>query len=453
MATQRPITDRSAHQDVYQLVTDRLIEALEGGVIPWRKPWNAEYGQPRNYATGRAYTGINAFLLHVASTGETPFFLTYKQAQALGGHVRKGAKGLPVIYYNTLVKRTPEGPSQDERRIPFIRMYWVFNVADVEGVEIKLPEAAPAPQAAPTPLTAGEAVVKGWAGRPLITYGGSEAFYHPALDYVRVPTLGRFRSAEGYYATLFHELVHSTGHAKRLNRPDLAEALQASSTAYAREELTAEMGAAFLCAQAGLDPTATLTNAAAYIKGWLHRLRDDKKLVIQAASRAQRAAELILGTTPEQGPIGVGEGPGGDDTPPPAAPAGAAQPVPASEGPDSAPASVPVEPLQMEPAPVGPWPAGRPAHGPLLRQWEQLKAQHPDALLLFRVGDSYQAFGTDAVALADVLTLPLVASGGPALYELTGFLAVELDLFLPRLTRAGYRVAVCDQLESPLRPE
>ncbi|MBC6612427.1 DUF1738 domain-containing protein [Hymenobacter sp. BT507] len=282
--------------DVYQLVTDRLLAALEAGVIPWRKPWNHQYGLPRNYVSNRAYSGINAFLLHIANDG-LPFFVTFRQARALGGYIRKGAKGLPVIYYHTLVKEDPE--TGEQQRLPFIKHYIVFNITDVEGVNLALPPASATMQHAP--LTAGEAIVSGWANRPLLCLGARNASYSPLLDCVRLPLLKHFHSAEEYYATLFHELTHATGHPKRLHRPDLEEALRPNGQAgYAREELTAEMGAAFLCAHAGFDPARTTDNAAAYVQFWLDQLHGDKKLVVQAASRAQRATELILGILPSE---------------------------------------------------------------------------------------------------------------------------------------------------------
>ncbi|GAB3843026.1 ArdC family protein [Hymenobacter jeollabukensis] len=278
--------------DVYQIVTDRVIAALEAGQIAWRKPWHAAYGLPRNYVSGRAYTGINAFLLHLV--GGTPFFLTFRQARELGGNIRKGAKGMPVIYYN-VTTRTDKQTGEEEKK-PFIKYYTVFSVDDVEGVDIVLPEQ---PQdRAHEPLAAAEALVANWATCPRIEHGGSQAYYAPGPDFVHVPRPETFTSGEAYYSTLFHELTHATGHASRLDRPDLTEALRPSGRAsYAREELTAEMGAAFLCGHAGLDPSATLENTAAYLQFWLEQLRGDKKLVVQAASRAQRAAEFILGTT------------------------------------------------------------------------------------------------------------------------------------------------------------
>jgi antirestriction protein ArdC len=274
--------------DVYQLITDRFITALEGGTIPWRKPWNEQYGAPRNYVTGRAYTGVNAFLLHYSS--EVPFFLTYNQANEMGGYVRKGAHGFPIVYFQVSTKKNKE--TQEEERRFILKKYTVFSVLDVEGVELKLPELAPATH---TPIEAAETIVKGWAGCPPIHHKQARAYYSPGLDYVNMPKAESFTSPELYYSVLFHELIHSTGHAKRLNRPDLTQTDGFGSPAYAREELTAEMGAAFLCAGAGLQDEQRFENSVAYVQNWLKALRNDKKLVVQAAGRASKAAGLILG--------------------------------------------------------------------------------------------------------------------------------------------------------------
>ncbi|MGI4741298.1 MAG: ArdC family protein [Janthinobacterium lividum] len=291
-ATVKQAASATARPDVYQLVTDRIVTALEGGIIPWRKPWNAVYGLPRNYATGKAYTGINAFLLHFS--GALPFFLTFKQALALGGCVRKGAKGHPVVYYNISLRENQQ--TGKEEKMPFLKYYTVFSVEDIEGIDFSLPVVE---EREHTPLAVAEAIVKGWEGRPAIEHLHQRAYYSPSLDFVNMPRLATFTTVEGYYATLFHELTHSTGHASRLDRPDLTAGEGKQSASYAREELTAEMGASFLCAAAGLHTEQTEENAVAYIQTWLERLKNDKKLVLQAASKAQRAAKLILNTSEE----------------------------------------------------------------------------------------------------------------------------------------------------------
>lgn len=278
--------------DVYQIVTDRIISALEGGIIPWRKPWNAVYGLPRNYATGRVYSGINLFLLHFS--GALPFFMTFKQALALGGNVRKGAKGHQVVYYNISKRENKE--TGKEEKMPFLKYYTLFSVEDIEGIEFNLPEV---PKQEFTPSEVAEGIVEAWDGKPAIQHLHQRAYYSPALDFVNMPKPETFTTSEGYYQTLFHELTHSTGHQSRLDRADLTAGEGKQSSSYAREELTAEMGASFLSAAAGIATEQTEENAVAYIQNWLERLKNDKKLVVQAASKAQRAAELILGTTAE----------------------------------------------------------------------------------------------------------------------------------------------------------
>ncbi|QKG59050.1 DUF1738 domain-containing protein (plasmid) [Hymenobacter sp. BRD128] len=307
--SQKPAAAKKAeytHTDVYQLITDRFIAALEGGTIPWRKPWNEQYGAPRNYATGRAYTGVNAFLLHFSS--EVPFFLTFKQALDLGGHIRKGAHGFPVVYFQVSTRKNKQ--TQEEERLFILKKYTVFSVLDVEGVELKLPELAPATH---SPIEAAEAIVKGWAGCPPIVSKQQRAYYSPGLDYLNMPKAESFTSPEYYYSVLFHELTHATGHPSRLNR-NLSGAF--GSADYAREELTAEMGAAFLCASAGLTDPQLFENSTAYVQNWLHALRNDKKLVVSAGSKAAKAAGLILGNdTPddaEAAPQPSGEAPSGE---------------------------------------------------------------------------------------------------------------------------------------------
>jgi antirestriction protein ArdC len=297
----------TAKADAYQLITDRILEKMEGGLIPWQKPWQS-FGMPRNYATGHQYTGINAFLLHFLSEG-LPLFLTFRQAKKLGGNIRKGAKGFPIIFYNVVEKEKKEGQPGEKERIPFATYSTVFNVADVENVSLILPEGA---QVQHQPLEAAEAIVGSWTERPAIKHLDQRAYYVPAFDYVNMPIFSSFTTAEAYYQTLFHELTHATGHPSRLNRADLDENMKVKgASGYAREELTAEMGAAFLCGAAGINPQATDENTAAYLQFWLGQLKADKKLIVQAASYAQKAANLILGILPD--PIPAPTGPGQEE--------------------------------------------------------------------------------------------------------------------------------------------
>ncbi|RZJ62753.1 MAG: DUF1738 domain-containing protein [Hymenobacter sp.] len=286
----------SAKPDAYQIITNRILDKMEGGQIPWHKPWHS-LGQPRNFLTGHVYTGINSFLLNFLSEG-LPLFVTFRQAQKLGGHIRSGAKGFPIIFFNVMEKKKKGGQPDEVERIPFATYSTVFNIADVEGAHLVMPEAVTSNF---EPLEAAEAIVQSWADRPTIKHMDQRAYYVPAHDYVNMPLFSSFTSAEGYHQTLFHELTHATGHPKRLNRPDLANNMATKGAAgYAREELTAEMGAAFLCGAAGLRPTATDDNTVAYLQFWLGVLKADPKLLVQAASHAQKAANLILGINPEQ---------------------------------------------------------------------------------------------------------------------------------------------------------
>lgn len=278
--------------NVYEIITARIIEQLERGTVPWRKPWRGGAdGIPTNLKSRRPYRGINVFLL--ATLGyESQFFLTFKQALERGGSVRKGEKGAPVIFWNWREKdeRQPGGAIR-KVRIPVLRFYTVFNAAQCDGID------AP-PLANPTasdfqPIEICERIVAGFPNPPAIEHRESRAYYVPATDRVNMPRPELFTSPEEYYSTLFHELSHVTGHESRLDRKGLGEALFGSEQ-YSKEELVAEMGSAFLCGHAGIEP-ATLENSAAYIAGWLKRLRGDARLVVTAGAQAQKAADYILG--------------------------------------------------------------------------------------------------------------------------------------------------------------
>ncbi|MEQ8786232.1 MAG: zincin-like metallopeptidase domain-containing protein [Pirellulaceae bacterium] len=275
---------------VYQIVTDRIIEQLEKGTVPWRRPWGGRAAMPRNLVSGKAYRGVNVFLLG-CNGYESPFWLTFKQAKALGGSVRKGEKGSPIIFWKQWERESADG---DIDKIPVLRYYTGFHVSQCDGIPAdKIP---PIEQPAHdfAPIDRCERVVRGYGGRPTIRHEFARAFYRPNDDLVGMPRQTAFTSPEEYYSTLFHELTHSTGHAKRLNRKEIDTAVSFGSQDYGREELVAEMGAAFLCGVCGIE-TATLDNSAAYVAGWLKAIKRDTKLVVLAAAAAQRAADLILG--------------------------------------------------------------------------------------------------------------------------------------------------------------
>jgi antirestriction protein ArdC len=272
--------------NIYDQVTERITALLEKGTVPWRKPWTAQTGLPCNLTTRKPYRGINAFLLH-AMHYESPFWLTYRQAVELGGHVRKGEKSCPVIFWKQLEREDKE--TGDKEKIPMIRFYYVFNVAQCEGLKA-------APSSAATAPSKPDEIIAAMPQRPEIKHGMAKAFYSHSADTVSMPDRARFEKDAGYFGTLFHELVHATGHASRLNRPTLTESAGFGSNPYCKEELIAEMGAAFLCGQAGIGETI-LENSAAYVQNWLEQLHNDKKLIVQAAGQAQRAADFVLGVT------------------------------------------------------------------------------------------------------------------------------------------------------------
>jgi antirestriction protein ArdC len=277
----------------YDQITQRIIKMLESGTVPWRKPWNVRTGLPCNLLTKKPYRGINAFLLH-ALRYESPYWLTFRQALELGGHVRKSEKSCPIVFWKQLEIEDKE--SGEKEKIPMLRFYNVFNVAQCDGLK-NIP--APADEATgevteAMTLAKAETIVSGMPKPPQIKYGMTQAFYSPGADFIGMPQFGSFRTAAGYFGTLFHELTHSTGHASRLNRPTLTESAGFGSNPYCKEELIAEMGAAFLCGHAGIEET-TLENSAAYIQNWLEQLKNDRTLIVQAAAQAQKAADFIVG--------------------------------------------------------------------------------------------------------------------------------------------------------------
>ena len=289
-------------QDVYAKITARIVSALREGVVPWHQPWNAAQGRPRNLISGTPYRGVNLWLL--SHQEGCPFWLTYRQASQIGGHVKKGAKGQTVIFWKFMARKGgeldgDEAGEQDRKErggYALARAYTVFNAAQcalpeawAERAQVVVPDMDPAHK-----IAACEKIVADMPGRPAITHGGGAAFYRQGVDQVTMPAPGSFEAPELYYSTLFHELTHCTGHAGRLNRATLVDALRFGDTNYSKEELIAEMGAAFLCGVAGIE-NRTTDASAGYIHGWLDKLSNDTQLLVQAASQAQRAADYILG--------------------------------------------------------------------------------------------------------------------------------------------------------------
>jgi antirestriction protein ArdC len=285
----------SPKADAYQAITDRVIEALEAGHVPWHRPWRSVRGQlPTSLQTGRAYRGINVWLLSLESMRQgytSPYWITFKQAKERGGNVRRGEKGTQVVLWKPVRKQVENDAGEnEEHRYLVLRTYTVFNLEQTDGIE--MPEEEPLPER--DPIEACEAIVTGYLLGPDIRHGGNRAYYSPALDYVQMPQRGQFDTSEGYYATLFHELAHSTGHESRLNRGGFGGGF--GSESYSKEELVAEMAAAFLCGEAGIE--VDIPQSASYIRSWLKALENDRKLLVSAAAAAQKASDRVLGIEP-----------------------------------------------------------------------------------------------------------------------------------------------------------
>lgn len=302
--TDQPKTDGLLRP--YALITERICAMLGQGVIPWRKPWNAETAEPVSLASGKRYCGVNVFMLEASAAVagyRSRYWVTFRQALERGGNVRKGEQATPVVFWKILDKAGDrKGSDEDDdaepagRKVPILKHYHLFNVEQCEGIEYP----APTPTAARPfdPIAACEQIVHAMPRPPTIQHHGNRACYSPSRDEVTMPPRDQFIGADEYYSTLFHELVHATGHESRLNRAEIAKPSGFGSDPYAREELVAEMGATFLCGRAGIEQ-ATLANSAAYIQNWIGRLRSDPKLVVLAAASAQKAADFILAETRE----------------------------------------------------------------------------------------------------------------------------------------------------------
>jgi antirestriction protein ArdC len=287
--------------DLYQTVTDQIVSMLEAGVVPWRSPilGRSKAGHPKNLNSGKQYRGVNVFLLAFTAFAKgysSSYWLTFNQAKERGGNVRKGEKSSMVVFwkqYETTDKQTGQPV-----KVPVLRYYNVFNAEQMDGIEV--PDAVKYEPIDFHPVEEAEKIALGFSGGPGVTHdGGQQAYYRPFTDSVHLPEKSRFATVEEYYSTLFHELSHSTGHSTRLDRKIDTDPKPFGSTDYGKEELVAEMSAAFLCSYAGIQPTV-IENQAAYLSGWLKQLKADKKLVIAAAGQAQKAADWIRGERGER---------------------------------------------------------------------------------------------------------------------------------------------------------
>ena len=277
--------------NVYEIVTEQSLEQLQRGVVPWRKPWNT--APPRNLVTQKEYRGINPFLLASQGYG-SPYWLTFNQAQKLGGHVKRGAKSSLVTFWKISEYRKQDADtgeiSDKESKSILLRYYRVFNLEQTEGIADKL--GLRGSPAVPR-IEECERIVSEMPNRPQFEQD-ARAWYRPSSDTVGMPSRNAFNSSEGYYATLFHELTHSTGHASRVGREGIEKLERFGSESYSREELVAELGSAMLCGICSIAP-ATIENSAAYLASWIRALKSDSRLIVTAASAAQKAADYIRG--------------------------------------------------------------------------------------------------------------------------------------------------------------
>ncbi len=275
---------------VYRYVTERILSELSKGFVPWKRSWGG-LGFPVNRTSGKPYRGVNSLLL---PPGE---YLTSKQARGLGGSVKNGETPFMVVFYRMIdlpqeASENRTGNSEDAiKRIPLLRYYRVYEIGQCDGIDRRYSALR---RTEAERIEAAEAIRRRYSDPPAVVEKGMRACYSPILDLVMTPPIENFHSDEEYYSTLFHELVHSTGHPKRLNRKFGAFC----NDAYSFEELVAEIGGAMLCEMSGIVES-TIQNSAAYIRCWSERLRQDDTLIVRAASAAQKAADLVSGNTHE----------------------------------------------------------------------------------------------------------------------------------------------------------
>jgi antirestriction protein ArdC len=322
--------------DIYEAVTNQVLEALDRDIMPWRKPWVSRNGlggdvvaMHKNFASKRPYRGINPFLLEITALTRgysSPYWLSFKQAKEKGGQVRKGEKSTLVVFWKPMQYSPKAGTTcpkcrqgklsasgkcgscnktTEKIRSMILKHYNVFNIEQCDGIEAPMVVETPdEPVKEFDPITEAERIINEMPKAPPVRYGGDRASYSPPFDSIQMPNRSQFESSEAFYSTLFHEHVHATGHESRLDRKDAFKG-SFGDPDYAREELVAEMGASMLCAVAGVENN--VDQSAAYIRNWMTKadyeaaLKADKKLVVFAAARAQKASDFILGVTHENG--------------------------------------------------------------------------------------------------------------------------------------------------------
>ncbi|MBK8404213.1 MAG: DUF1738 domain-containing protein [Saprospiraceae bacterium] len=292
-----------ANIDLYQEVTNKIISMLDSGVAPWRSPWNS-YGLARNYVSGHIYRGINYILMNF-SGHIIPYFLSFKQIKELGAVLKSGAKAEKVVYFNLVYKnleghRLSEMEAQalikDKVKIDvsrFIKYYPVFNIEYVEGISVEIQDFELSPN---EKIKSCEDLVENMPNRPAIKFIDSDhAYYLPSKDFINMPMLAQFQSSFAYYASLFHELAHSTGHRSRLNREGIVNSETFGSVVYSTDELIAELGSSYLSSIAQIDNDTLRQRSASDLNDWLRVLKEDNRFIFKVASQAHKAVDYILG--------------------------------------------------------------------------------------------------------------------------------------------------------------
>ncbi len=273
-------------------MNDRILAALEQGIIPWKRPWTGRLST--NYDTGKEYRGVNILALGIAEMVRgysNPYWMTFRQAQKHSGHIKRGEKATYIVFSEKKVKEVQkEDGTKEERVFHFVRSFPVFNWEQTEGVPKKDGVAALDPDR--DLIEVCNSIMSGMPNPPAYRESGSSAYYVPKEDLVNLPSIGTFRTTEGYAATKFHEYGHATGHESRLNRPGIMTIAAFGGEDYSFEELVAELTSAYLCARNGIDNT--LENSSAYIQHWLKALKDDKTMLMKASGKATAAVEYIL---------------------------------------------------------------------------------------------------------------------------------------------------------------
>lgn len=286
--------------NVYEMVTNRIIEKMESGIIPWHRPWGGVKGKTDgmaiNYVTRRAYSILNQYLLD--EPGE---FLTFKQIKELGGKINKGEKARFVVFYTRVEYKIKNEKTGEEElaSYPLLRYYNVWHISQVTGIETKNGREKEAE--APAMDVNADSVIFAYLMRETSlkfcnNKPSDRAYYSPSLDAVVVPMPEQYKQLAEYYSTTFHELTHSTMTESRCNRADVKRGVFFGSETFSREELVAEMGSAMLCSATGVDTEKSITNSAGYIQSWLKALKNDPKMIVWAAGKAEKAARYILGT-------------------------------------------------------------------------------------------------------------------------------------------------------------